>query len=121
MPKKTRTKKVVEENIDNKQRKFAPAMTPEARENQLVSLAYNIAEQRLLDGTASAQEITHFLKLGSQKEKLEKEILGKQSLLLDAKTDSIKSAQKNEELYKNAIEAMKKYSGYNSGEEYYDE
>lgn len=121
MPKQTRTKKIVVENTEVTPKKFAPAITPEARENQLISLAMNLAEKHLLDGTASAQEITHFLKLGTQKEKLEKEILGKQSLLLDAKTDSIKSAQKNEELYKNAIEAMKKYSGYNSGEDYYED
>lgn len=111
-------RKVADEVESSNIRKTAPAMSPEARENQLIALAMNLAEKHLLDGTASSQEITHFLKLGTQKEKLEKEILGKQSLLLDAKTDSIKSAQKNEELYKNAIEAMKKYSGYNSGEDY---
>lgn len=117
MPK---VKKVVDEvdNVKPNRKKFAPAMTPEARENQLVSLAMDLAEQHLRDGTASAQEITHFLKLATQKEKLEKEILVKNSLLLDAKTESIKSAKKNEEIYKEAIEAMKTYSGYDSGDDY---
>lgn len=115
-----RSKKIVED-VKPKRKEFASAITPEARENQLVSLAMNLAEQHLRDGTASAQEITHFLKLGTQKEKLEKEILAKQSTLLTAKTDSIKSAQKNEEIYKEAIEAMKTYSGYTSGDEYYED
>lgn len=117
-----RRKKIInDEEITTKRRELSPALTPEARENQLIALAMNLAEQHLLDGTASSQEITHFLKLGTQKEKLEKEILGKQSILLDAKTDSIKSAQKNEEIYKQAIEAMKTYSGYSGGDEYYED
>lgn len=112
-------KRVEEKSVTRKD--FAPALTPEARENQLIALAMNLAEQRLRDGSATAQELTHFLKLGTQKEKLEKEILEKQSTLLDAKTDSIKSSKKNEELYKEAIEAMKTYSGYNSGDEDYED
>lgn len=118
----SRSKKVVED-VQPKRKSFAPAITPEARENQLVSLAMDLAEQHLRDGTASAQEITHFLKLATQKEKLEKEILVKNSILLDAKTESIKSAKKNEEIYKEAIEAMKTYSGYssNSGDDLYED
>lgn len=113
MPKskdKAPVEKVTKKNI-------APAMTPEARETQLISLAMNLVEQHLRDGTASAQEITHFLKLGTQKEKLEKEILSKQSTLLDAKTDSIKAAKQNEQIYKEALEAMKIYSGHASRED----
>lgn len=120
MPRQRKVVTINDSLVDNKKR-ISPSMSPEAMENKLISLAMNLAEQHLLDGTASAQEITHFLRLGTQKEKLEKEILGKQSLLLDAKTDSIKSSQKNEELYKEAIEAMKRYSGYNSEDDLYDE
>lgn len=88
-----------------------PASTPEARENQLVSLAVELAERQLLDGTASSQVITHYLKLGSQKEKLEYELKKKQMDLMVAKTEQIQSSQRVEELYLNALEAMKGYSG----------
>lgn len=89
----------------------APALTPEAREDQLIALATNLAEQQLRDGTASSQVITHFLKMGSTKEKLEKEILKEQGDLLRAKTDALKSEKRVEELYNEALSAMKKYSG----------
>ena len=88
-----------------------PAFTPEARESQLISLAVNCAEQQLRDGTASSQVITHYLKLGSTREKLELEILEKQKDLITAKTEAIKSVEKIEELYNNAVSAFKKYSG----------
>ena len=92
-------------------RKRPPAKTVEARENQLISLAIDLAERQLADGTASSQVITHYLKLGSTKERLEKEILEKQKDLLQAKTESIHSGKKVEELYKNALDAMRSYSG----------
>lgn len=98
-------------------RKRPPAKTPEGRENELISLAYDLVEQRMLNGTATSQETTHFLKLGSTKERLEKEILEKQKKLLDAKTDAIESGKRIEELYTNAINAMKRYNGFNRGEE----
>lgn len=88
-----------------------PALTPEARENQMISLAVDLAEKQLLEGTASSQVITHFLKLGSTKEKVEKEILEKQKDLITAKTEALKSAKRIEELYSNAIKAMRSYSG----------
>ena len=94
-----------------------PALTPEARENQLISLAVDLAEKQLQEGTASSQVITHYLKLGSTKEKIEKEILEKQKELITAKTESIKSAQRIEELYAKAISAMRKYSGQESDED----
>ena len=94
-----------------------PALTPEARENQLISLAVDLAEKQLLEGTASSQVITHYLKLGSTKERIEKEILEKQKDLISAKTDMIKSAKKMETLYTEAIEAMRKYSGRGSSNE----
>lgn len=92
-------------------RKRAPAKTPEARENQLVNLAVDLAEKQLLAGTASSQVMTHYLKLGSTKERIEKEILQEQKTLLIAKTDAMHSAKKVEELYQNALDAMRAYSG----------
>lgn len=97
-------------------RRTRPALTPEARENQLVSLAIDLAEKQLREGTASAQVITHYLKLGSTKERLEKEILEKQKDLIDAKTQNLQSSQRIEELYANALEAMKRYSGQGNNE-----
>lgn len=89
-----------------------PALTPEARENQLIYLATELAEQQLRDGTASSQVITHYLKLGSTKERIEKEILEKQKELITAKTESLQSSKRIEELYSNAIAAMRRYSGH---------
>lgn len=88
-----------------------PALTPEGRENQLISLAIDLAEKQLSEGTASSQVITHYLKLGSTKERLEKEKLEKENELLKARTESLQSAKKVEELYKEALNAMKRYSG----------
>lgn len=95
------------------------ALTPEARENQLISLAVDLAEEQLRQGTASSQVITHFLKLGSTKEKIEKEILEKQKELIAAKTETLQSAKRVEELYSNALNAMKKYSGGGSDDDEY--
>ena len=86
-----------------------PALTPEARENQMISLAVDLAEKQLREGTASSQVITHFLKLGSSK--LEKEILEKQKEMITAKTESLQSAKRVEELYSDAMNAFRKYSG----------
>ena len=92
-------------------RRSPPAKTPEARENQLVALAVDLAEAQLSKGTASSQVIAHFLKIGSTKDRIEKEILEKQKELIQAKTDAIQSAKKVEELYANALSAMRTYSG----------
>ncbi len=92
-------------------RKAPPATTPEGRENQLISLAYDLVEKRMLAGTASAQETTHFLKLGSLTTKIERRILEKQEELITAKTDSIRSAKSVDELYTKAISAMRIYRG----------
>lgn len=103
-------------------KKIRPATTPEARENQLISLAVDLAEKQLLEGTASSQVITHYLKLGSTKERIEREILEKQKALIEAKTENLQSAKRIEELYTNAINAMKNYSGQNnSSDEEVDE
>ena len=101
-------------NSSNTDRKIRPALSPEARENQLISLAVDLVEQRLLDGTASSQETTHFLKLGSMKNQLEMEKLREENKLLQAKTESIQSAKRVEELYAEAINAMRRYSGNRS-------
>lgn len=99
-------------NSSRSSQKIRPALTPEARENQLISLAVDLAEQQLRDGTASSQVITHYLKLGSTKERIEKEILEKQKELIEAKTQSLHSDKDLKELYANAISAMKSYSGH---------
>jgi hypothetical protein len=77
----------------------------------MISLAVDLAERQLAEGTASSQVITHFLKLGSTKEKIEKEILEQQKELIKAKTESIHSAKRVEELYKQALNAMRTYTG----------
>lgn len=92
-------------------RKIRPALTPEARENQMIALAVDLVEQRLLDGTASSQETTHFLKLGSMKNRLEMEKLQEENRLLKARTEALQSAKRVEELYSEAIKAMRRYSG----------
>lgn len=92
-------------------RKVRPALTPEARENQMISLAVDLAEKQLIEGTASSQVITHYLKLGSTKERIEKEILERQKDLIEAKTQNLQSAKKVEELYTEALDAMRRYSG----------
>lgn len=91
-------------------RTMRPALTPEARENQLIALATNLVEERLRNGTASSQETTAILKLATTKARLEKEILEKQKELIEAKTQTLQSAQRVEELYTNALEAMRRYS-----------
>lgn len=92
-------------------RRRRPASSPEGRENQLIAMAIDYAEQQMLDGTAPAQVITHFLKLASSREKLEQARLENENLLLSAKIDHLASAKRMEELYDQAIKAMKRYSG----------
>ena len=102
---------VPKRDAEEPKRKRPPARTPEARENQLIAAAMDLAEKQLRDGTASSQVISHYLKLGSSKERLEKEILTQQKHLITAKTEQIQSAKKVDELYKNALDAMRSYSG----------
>lgn len=101
--------------------KLRPAMTEEGRENQLIAYAYDLAEERLRNGTASAQETVHFLKLGSQKTKLENEKLRKENELLMAKTEALQSAKRSEELFSEAIKAFGIYSGKDPNEPGVDE
>ena len=99
-------------------RKIRPPLTPEAQENQMISLAVDLAKKQLQEGTASSQVITHYLKLGSTKEKIEKEILEKQKELISAKTEALQSAKRIEELYTNALNAMRSYSGQVESDDY---
>lgn len=101
-------------------RRRPPAMTPEARENQLIALAVDLAEKQLSEGIASSQVITHYLKLGSTKERIEKEILQEQKELLKAKTEAIQSGKRVEELYSNALSAMRLYGGQKREDDYDD-
>ena len=94
-----------------------PATTPQERENQVISSAIDLAEAQILEGTASAQVITHYLKLGSSRETLEKEKLARENELLQAKIEHLQSGQRIEELYAEAIKAMSRYRGE---EEYED-
>ena len=111
--------KVKKADSKNTARKIRPALTPEARENQMIALAVDLVEQRLLDGTASSQETTHFLKLGSMKNRLEMEKLQEENRLLKARTEALQSAKRVEELYSEAIKAMRRYSGQGSDEDEY--
>lgn len=101
--------------------KMRPALTPEAREGQMISLAMDLVEERLRNGTASSQETTHFLKLATEKEKTERKLAEKQLELMEAKRQQIESQARIEELYTNALNAMKRYSGHDDEDEYLDE
>lgn len=103
----------------NTPKRRPPAKTPEGRENQLIMLAMDLAESLILKGEASSQVLTHFLKLGSTKEQLEKSRLIEENKLLKAKTESLQSAQKVEALYHEALDAMRTYSG--TAKEDYDD
>jgi hypothetical protein len=89
-----------------------PAVTLDARENQLVALAVDLAEKQIREGTASAQVITHFLRLGTTRERLEQEKLRRENLLLEGRTEEIASRGRMEELYANAISSMRAYGGH---------
>lgn len=95
-----------------------PALTPEARENNMINLAVNLAEKQLREGTASSQVITHYLKLASTREKLEQEKLELEKELLKVKRESIKAATNSQETYDNALRAFSTYSGKSDDEEY---
>ena len=95
-----------------------PGTTPEARENQLISLAVDLAEKQLREGTASSQVITHYLKLGSTKEKLEKEKLEEENKLLKAKTEALQAARETKAMYEEALKAMRNYAGQGDLDEY---
>lgn len=101
----------VKANSSGQTKKRRPALNPKSREDQMIAYAVDLAEKQLREGTASSQVITHFLKLGSTKAELEREKLAMENELIRAKTESIQSQKKVEELYLNALNAMKTYSG----------
>lgn len=111
--------KVTTTNSSNSTKKMRPALSPEARENQMISLAMDLAEKQLREGTASSQLITEFVKRGASKARLELERLEEENKLLRAKTEAMKSQEKIEKLYEDAINAMKRYSGHGDIDEDY--
>lgn len=102
-------------------RKYPPATTPEGREDQLIALAMDVAEQRMRNGTATSQEVTHFLKAGSINSRLERDILKLNKELISAKTEALQSQKRVEELYSNALSAMRSYAGSPDGDETYED
>lgn len=104
----TKRKEAAEEVLQPRRRR---ATTPEGRENQLISLAVDLAEKQLREGTASSQVISHYLKLGTSREQLEQERLRRENKLLEARVEAIESQKRVEELYAEALTAMKVYSG----------
>lgn len=92
-------------------RPLRPATTVQGRENQMISLAEQLAERQLREGTAPAQVVTHYLKLGSSRERLEQVRIEHEIMLLSGKVEQINSGQRMEELYKEALGAMREYKG----------
>ena len=93
-----------------------PALTPEARENQMISLAMDLVEKRIREGTASSAETTHFLKLATSKTMLEKQKLEEENKLLRAKTETLEAAKDSKEMYDKVLKAMARYNGMDEEE-----
>jgi len=89
----------------------APGKTLEAREKQLIRLAYDLVEERIKKKTATSQEVTLFIKAGSVQAQLEKEKLKRENDLLKAKAESLESQKNVEKLYAEAMKAFRTYSG----------
>lgn len=104
-----RTKK----NVDDIQEipRRTPPRDPDEWENRMINLTMNAVEQRIANGTASAAEYVHFLKLGSSRERLEQEDKRRDIQLKSAKTEALESAKRIEALYSDAVNAMRRYSG----------
>ena len=105
-------------NTTGTTRKTRPAINPQARESQMIAKAIDLAERQLEEGTASSQVITHFLKLGTERERLEREKLEEENRLLKAKTKAYESAEEIKVLYEEALKAMRNYSGNGDPDEY---
>ena len=95
-----------------------PPLTPEAKESQMISLAHDLAEKQLREGTTSSQVITHLLKMGSEKERLEREKLEEENRLLKARTKALANAEEIKVLYEQALKAMRSYAGEGDPDEY---
>jgi hypothetical protein len=102
---------------ENAKTKRPPATTPEARENQLISAAVDLVERQIQEGTASSQVLTHYLKLGTTRERLEQQKLRGENELLRARVEALASGARVEELYTNALAAMRSYAGHAPEEE----
>lgn len=98
-------------NKEGQPKRSRPATTPQTRENQLIAKAVDLAEQQLEKGTASAQVLSHYLKLGSSRERLEQERLGHENHFLTVKAEALESQKRVEEMYVQALNAMRSYSG----------
>lgn len=96
----------------NSVQRTMPALSEEAQEKRMIAAATNLAYEQIMNGTASSQVITHYLKLGTEKNRLEIEKLKSENEMLKAKTEAIQSVQRIEELYKEAMDAMSLYSGH---------
>lgn len=103
----------------NTKKRLPPATTPEGREKQIISLAYDLVEERLRNGTASASETVAILRLGTQRERLEREKIAEEVKLTRTKSEAIAQAKEIKEMMSEAISAFKRYSG--SEEEEMDE
>ncbi len=113
-----RRKKAITDGEEKPIKRGRPARTPEAQENRMISLAIDLAEQQLIAGTASSQVITHYLKLGSSRERIEKELLEEKRKLAQAKTEALESGKKMEALFEQAMDALRGYRGVDdSGDE----
>lgn len=113
--------KVKESSPVSNKRRRRRAMTPEEREAQLISLTMDTVEERIRTGKASSQELVHFLRAGSNKERYEKEKMALELELVKAKTENLRMQQKNEEIYSNALKAFKRYNGVDTDEDDEDE
>lgn len=112
-----RRKNVAVDGVEERIKRGRPARTPEAQENRMISLAIDLAEKQLMEGTASSQVITHYLKLGSSRERIEKELLEEKKKLAQAKTEALESGKHMEELFEQAMNALKGYRGVDDGED----
>ena len=111
--------------MSGRRRRVRPSTTIKQREDQVIAKAIDLAEKQIDDGTASSQVITHYLKLGTTREELEQSKLREENELLRAKVEGLQSAKRVEELYEEALDAMRQYAGqvdvYEEDEEYYDD
>lgn len=105
-------KKATVTTSSDSSRKRRPGISPEAREDQMISLAIDLAEKQLIEGTASSQVITHYLKMASTKERIEREILEKQKELIEAKTSNLQNSSRSAEIAQKALDAFRHYSGH---------
>jgi hypothetical protein len=105
----------------NGHRRRSPARTPEAREDELAAAAYDLAEEQIQSGTASSQVITHFLKAGSRRERMEQMRMEYEIELMQVKKEQLEGQKRVEELYLSALRAMRVYSGQGSSEDEFDE